>query len=76
MLNLLPSVDSSLTLVGMVTLPDVKLVPLCRLVGDFLGRHGLEALRFHLLHLGCLSSHNLPADSFSISSNYLSQYHI
>ena len=39
MLNLLPSVDSSLTLVGMVTLPDVKLADLCRLVAD-LGRHG------------------------------------
>ena len=39
MLNLLPSVDSSLTLVGMVTLPDVKLAVLCRLITD-LGWHG------------------------------------
>ena len=39
MLNLLPSVNSSLTLVGMVTLPDVKLFALCWLVTD-LGRHG------------------------------------
>ena len=39
MLNLLPSVGSSLTLVGMVTLPDVKLAALCRLITDF-GRHG------------------------------------
>ena len=39
MLNLLPSVDLSLTLVGMVTLPDVKLAALCRLVTD-LGQHG------------------------------------
>ena len=39
MLNLLPSVCSSLTLVGMVTLPVVKLAALCRLVTD-LGWHG------------------------------------
>ena len=39
MLNLLPSVDSSLTLVGMVTLPDVKLATVCRLITG-LGWHG------------------------------------
>ena len=39
MLNLLPSVSSSLTLVGMVTLPDVKLAALCQLITD-LGWHG------------------------------------
>ena len=39
MLNLLPSVNSSLTLVGMVTLPEVELAALCRLITD-LGWHG------------------------------------